>query len=212
MDDTTDRFDALLRSGARRLTGYQRRLFQAEVTVELCGGSPRAAERRFGWGRETVEKGLCESRRGLRCVEDFAARGRLRSEDKDPGLAADIRAVVEPHSYADPELQSSRRYTNLSAKEVREALVAKGRLETGLPSERTIRDILNRMNYRLKRIQKGKPLKKTEETDAIFENLKRVKEEAKDDPETLEISMDTKAKVNLGEYSRGGKNPDRLGR
>lgn len=212
MDETIDRFDALLRSGARRLTGYQRRLFQAEVTVKLCGGSPRVAERRFGWGRETVEKGLCESRQGLRCVEDFAARGRLRSEDKDPGLAADIRAIVEPHSYADPELQSTRRYTNLSAKEVREALIARGRPEAGLPSERTMRDILNRMNYRLKRIQKGKPLKKTEETDAIFANVRRVKQEAKDDPETLEISMDTKAKVNLGEYSRGGKNPDRLGR
>jgi hypothetical protein len=212
MDDTIDQFDALLRSGARRLTGYQRRLFQAEVTLELCGGSPRVAERRFGWGRETVERGLCESRQGLRCVEDFAARGRLRSEDKDPGLAADIRAIVEPHSYADPELRSARRYTNLSAKEVREALIARGRPEAGLPSERTMRDILNRMNYRLKRIQKGKPLKKTEETDAIFENVKRVRQEAKDDPEILEISMDTKAKVNLGEYSRGGKNPDRLGR
>jgi len=31
-------------------------------------------------------------------------------------------------------------------------------------------------------------------------------------PETLEISMDTKAKVNEGEYSSGEKNPDRLGR
>jgi hypothetical protein len=27
--------------------------------------------------------------------------------------------------------------------------------------------------------------------------------------ETLEISMDTKAKVSLGDYVRGGKNPDR---
>jgi hypothetical protein len=212
MDETTDRIDALLRSGARRLTGHQRRLFQAEVTAELCGGSPRAAERRFGWGRETVEKGLHESRRGLRCVEDFAARGRLRSEDKDPTLADDVRAIVEPCSYADPELRSSRRYTNLSSREVREALIRRGRRPPNLPSERTIRDILNRMNYRLKRIQKGKPLKKTEETDAIFANVKRVKEEARDEPETLEISMDTKAKVSLGDYSRGGKNPDRLGR
>ena len=40
-----------------------------------------------------------------------------------------------------------------------------------MPSERTMRDILNRMNYRLKRIQKGKPLKKTKETDAIFANV-----------------------------------------
>ena len=78
-----------------------------------------------------------------------------------------------------------------------------------MPSERTMRDILNRMNYRLKRIQKGKPLKKTEETDAIFANVKRVREEVKVDGTTLEVSMDTKAKVNLGDYVRGGKNPDR---
>ena len=78
-----------------------------------------------------------------------------------------------------------------------------------MPSERTMRDILNRMNYRLKRIQKGKPLKKTEETDAIFANVQQVRDQLSDDGETLEISMDTKAKVNLGEYARGGKNPDR---
>lgn len=212
MNDATDVFDALLRSAARRLTGHRRRLFQAEVTAALCDGSPRAAEYRFGWGRETVEKGLHEADSGLRCVEDFAARGRRRSEDVDPSLADDVRAIVEPCSYADPELHSSRRYTNLSAREVREALIQRGRRPPNLPSERTLRDLLNRMNYRLKRIRKGKPLKKTEETDAIFENVKRVKEEAKHEPETLEISMDTKAKVKLGGYSRGGKNPDRLGR
>src|SRR3954467_2265385 len=125
MDGTTDRVDALLRSGGRRLTGHQRRLFQAEVAEELCGGSPRLAERRFGWGRDTNKKARHESRRGVRCLEDFAARGRRRSEDNDPSLAADIRAIVEPHAYADPELQSPRRYTNLSAAEVREALIEK---------------------------------------------------------------------------------------
>ena len=34
MEGTADHFDALLRSGARRLTGYQRRLFQAEVATQ----------------------------------------------------------------------------------------------------------------------------------------------------------------------------------
>jgi hypothetical protein len=72
-----------------------------------------------------------------------------------------------------------------------------------------MRDILNRMNYRLKRIQKGKPLKKTEETGAIFANVKEVREQSCNDPEVLEISMDTKAKVSVGDYVRGGKNPDR---
>ncbi|HMB07352.1 MAG TPA: hypothetical protein VKP69_26930 [Isosphaeraceae bacterium] len=208
MEDSVERFDTLIRSGARRLTGYQRRLFQAEVATELCGGSARQAERRFGWGRDTVEQGLHELHHGVRCLENFAARGRQRSEQKDPQLAADIRAIVEPHTYADPELKSARRYTNLSAAEVRDALIKKGYPKQELPSERTMRDILNRLNYRLKRIQKGQPLKKTKETDAIFANVKAVQDQARNDPETLEISMDTKAKVALGDYVRGGKNTD----
>ena len=205
MDTATEPLDALIRSGAQRLTGFRRRAFIAEVATAVCDGSPRQAERRFGWGRDTVAKGLHEAQQGMRCLENFAARGRRRSEDKDPRLAADIRAIVEPHSYADPELKSARRYTNLSAAEVRDALIAKGYPATELPSERTMRDILNRMNYRLKRIQKGKPLKKTAETDAIFANVKAVRQQARDDPETLEISMDAKAKVALGDYVRGGK-------
>jgi sialic acid synthase SpsE len=97
----------------------------------------------------------------------------------------------------------------MSAGEVRAALLHMGHAGDALPSERTLRDILNRMNYRLKRIQKGKPLKKTEHTDAIFENVKSVRSGAADDPETLEISVDTKAKVKLGEYSQGGKMQNR---
>ncbi len=81
MEDAVEPYDALIRSGARRLTGYQRRTFQAEVTTALCGGNARQAERRFGWGRHTVETGLQEARSGMRCRENFAARGRLRSEE-----------------------------------------------------------------------------------------------------------------------------------
>jgi transposase len=209
MAGNLDCYEDLLRAGAGRLTGLQRRLFQAEVCLALCDGSPRQAERRFGWGRDTLQKGLQELRTGLHCLEDFAARGRRRSEDQDPQLAQDIRTLVEPQTAADPELKSTRRYTNLSAAEVRAALIAQGDREPDLPKERTMRDILNRMGYRLKRIQKGKPLKKTKETDAIFANIAAVRAEVRGDPEVLEISIDTKAKVSVGDYARGGKNPDR---
>src|SRR2546421_5479692 len=143
MDASALQFESLIRSAAHRLQGHQRRLFLAEVTTHLCDGNPRQAERRFGWGRQTVAKGLHELRQGLRCQEDFAARGRQRSEDKDPQLAADIRVIVEPHTQADPELKSARRYTNLSAAEVRQGLIDKGYAADELPSERTLRDILN---------------------------------------------------------------------
>ena len=212
MDDT-DRTDRLLQRAAELLTGHRRRRFQAEVTHALCGGSPRRAERRLGWGRATVETGLHERASGIRCVENFAARGKSRTEDANPQLAADIRDLAEPHTQADPELRSDRRYTNLSAREVRARLHAeKGYAVADLPSERTMRDILNRMGYRLKRIQKGKPLKKTAQTDAIFDNVRAARVQARAEPDTLEISVDTKAKVSEGGYARGGKNPDGGGR
>src|SRR4051794_21348371 len=211
MDPSSQPYEALLRSAARRLTGHQRRAFLAEVTVALCGGNPRQAERRFGWGRDTVAQGLHEARQGLRCLENFAARGRQRWEAKHPRLAQDLRDIVEPHTQADPELRSERRYTNLSSQEVRQALATRGYASKELPSARTLRNMLNRMNYRLKRVVKAKPLKKTKQTDAIFANVAAVREEVKGDPETLEVSADTKAKVSEGDYARGGKNPDRLG-
>jgi hypothetical protein len=213
MDDSDDSTDDLLRLAARSLTGHRRRLFQAQVTRVLCGGHARQAERRFGWGRANIDTGLHELDSGIRCVENFATRGQLRSEDANPQLAADIRDLVEPHTQADPELKSDRKYTNLSAREVLELLQSEKRYaDDDLPGERTMRDILNRMGYRLKRIQKGKPLKKTAETDAIFANVKEVREQMKNDPNTLEVSVDTKAKVNEGEYARGGKNADGVGR
>lgn len=211
MEDSVKCYESLLRQGANRLKGHERRLFLAEVTLQLWAGNPRIAERHFGWGRETVAKGLHELKQGVRCLEDFAARGRPRLEDQTPQLADDIRAIVEPHTHADPELKTDRRYSNLSAAEVLEALQQKGYAVENLPSPRTMRDILNRLNYRLKRIQKGKPLKKTPQTKAIFANVQAVKAEIKG-PETLEISIDTKAKVNEGDYARGGKNPNRRGR
>ncbi len=206
MEDLTD---DLLVSAAKRLKGSQRRQFQAEVCTRLCSGSSRKAEQRFGWGRESVTKGLREQAGEVVIVHHTSRRGRRRSEDENPQLAVDIPLIVEPCTQSDPELKTSRQYTNLSAGEVRQALLQKGYSDEELPSERTIRDILNRMNYRLKRIQKGKPLKKTKDTDAIFANVHSVHEKAKDDPKILEISVDTKTKVSLGEYALGGKNQNR---
>lgn len=203
--------DSLLIEAARELKGIRRRMFLAKVCDTLCDGSARKAEQRFGWGRETIAKGQQELLSGVPASKSVGPeqRGRKRSEEKNPQLKIDIQLIVEPHTHSDPELKTSRKYTNYSAAEIRDELIGKGYALESLPSERTIRDILNRMNYRLKRIQKGKPLKKTEHTDAIFDNVHTARDQYRDDPESLEISVDTKTKVSLGEYSLGGKNTDR---
>src|SRR2546425_9195907 len=56
-----------LRLAASKMTGPQRRAFEAEMTLKYCGGSPLMAEAVFGWGRQTVALGLAERRTGLIC-------------------------------------------------------------------------------------------------------------------------------------------------
>src|ERR1700739_1454400 len=125
MESLCECYDAMWQAAAKRLRGHQRRLFLAEVTLTLCDGNTRQAERRFGWGRQTIAKGVQELQQGIRCVENFTARGRSRWQEEDPQRAEDIRALVEPHTQADPELKSQRRYTNLTAKELRQQLQSK---------------------------------------------------------------------------------------
>ena len=65
--------------------------------------------------------------------------------------------------------------------------------------------MLNRLNYRLRAVQKSRPEKKIKETDAIFANVHQVNEAADASPECLRISVDCKATVDVGEYSREGQ-------
>lgn len=203
----------LLRLAAGKLAGEKKRAFIAEVTLRLCDGKVRQAEDRFGWNRKCIRKGLAERESGEVIPGNYAKTGRQRFEDLHPKFAEDIRDIAEPRTQTDPELKSERRYLNLTSAEVRTNLIEeKDWKAEELPAGRSMRRILNRMGYRLKKIQKGRPLKKTEHTDAIFENVQAVKAAARADPQTLEISGDTKAKVAIGDYSRGGKNTDRIRR
>lgn len=149
-----------IKQAAGKLTGFRRRAFQAEVATTYCDGSPRRAERVFGWGRDAVNTGLQELRIGIRCCDDFTTRGRRKLEEQSPQLADEIHALVEPASQADPKFQTPFAYTRLTAREVREQLAAKtAGTNLPLPAERTLRSILNRLGYRLRRVRKTKPQK-----------------------------------------------------
>jgi Rhodopirellula transposase DDE domain len=74
-----------------------------------------------------------------------------------------------------------------------------------LPCKNTIGNILNRLGYRLRRVQKAKPVKRVRATEAIFANVHRENQASDARDDSLRISMDTKAKLNIGAFSRGGK-------
>lgn len=200
---------ALIKDAAKRLTSFKRRAYQSKITLEYFNGSSRKAEREMGWGRECVEKGLQEAKSGIRCVDNFRGRGRKRTEDKLPNLKKDIKSLADPQTQADPSMKSSFTYTRITTKAMRKALIdEKGHTNDELPTDVSIGRILDRLGYNLKRVQKSKPLKKIKEVDEIFENVWAINKQSDENPESLRISIDAKAKVNIGEFSRNGKSRD----
>ena len=200
----------LIKEAVRRLKGYERREYQAQIALDYFQGNTRKTERAMGWGREALKVGMKEIETGIRCINRHKDAGRTRTENKIEKLSENIRALADPQTQADPSMKSGTlTYTRITAKATREALIKdKGYSEEELPCENTIGNILNRLGYNLKRVLKAKPAKKIKEVDEIFENVWRVNEESDNNPKSLRISIDAKAKLNIGDFSRGGKSRD----
>ncbi len=153
---------AIIKDAAKRMTGFKRREYQAQITLKYLEGNSRKAEREMGWGRESVEKGLKEFESGIKCLDNYQARGRKKIENIFPNIEKDIRSLVDRQTQADPAMKSSLTYTRITSKAVRQALIdEKGYNDEELPSKSTIDNMLNRMGYNLKRVLKAKPEKKS---------------------------------------------------
>lgn len=182
----------------------------ARVVHLLGRGGQSFAEQVLGWNRGTIRKGRRELENGQPIQDRFRDRGRHRVEERLPKLQDDIRAIVEPSGQTDPTFRSTRIYSPLSANEIRQRLITQcGYKDAELPCTRTLRTKLNDLGFRLRKVRKCRPLKKIPETDAIFDQVYRVNESAKQGDGVLRISLDTKATVKIGPFSRGGYNRQR---
>lgn len=137
-----------------------RRQAMGDVAVTILEGRARVAEEIFGWGRSGVVVGINEFQSGIVCVNDLSGRHKPKIEDKAPELLADIQTIMEPQSQAEPRLRTTLLYTNMTAQAVHDALLAKGWTEDSLPTVRTLSNILNRQEYRLRTVAKTKVQKK----------------------------------------------------
>jgi len=143
---------------------------------------------------------------GIICVgAQPAIGGNKRWEKRYPKISEALRKLAEENAQQDPTFRTTLTYSRLTAKEALKQLRAQGFSEAQLPSKSSMAEILNRMGYRLRKVVKAKPQKKIPETDAIFENLKEKDTEAKSTPSVKRLSIDCKATVKIGNYSRGGK-------
>ena len=137
-----------------------RRQAMADVTNTLLNGKTRVAEDVFGWGRTAVTLGVRELQTGMACVNDLSKRRKPTTEEKYPQLVVDIRKIVDSASQAQASLRTPYSYMKMTAAAVRSALLEQGWPAEKVPAVRTLSNILNRQDYRLRRVAKTQVQKK----------------------------------------------------
>src|SRR3954452_25480360 len=129
---------------AESLKGGGKRLFMAKTVQAMGRGGQCWAEVHLGWCRDTVRKWAHELRSGMTCVDAFSSRRRKPAEHHLPRLLVDIRSIADGQSQADPQFQTDRLFTRISAAEVRRQLIAtKGYTDAELPTQQTINTKMN---------------------------------------------------------------------
>lgn len=87
--------------------------------------------------------------------------GLAKYTDMLPTLEIDIRSLVDPNTCTHPTFKTTFRYTRMTAKAVLESLVKEKQYKKEeLPAESTMRELLGKRGYRLRRVQKTKVQKK----------------------------------------------------
>ena len=163
-----------LRLAASKMTGSQRRAFEAEMTMKYCGANPLLAETIFGGGCHTGAVGLAERRTGIRCLGAQAAfSGRKRWEDQCPEAAAALGKLADAQAQQAPTFRTTLASTRLIVHAALEAVRTQGYGGEQLPSPSTMAEVLKRLGFRLRKVVKAKPQKKIAETEAIFTNIEK---------------------------------------
>jgi transposase len=158
----TDELRGLVIRTARAMAqGAGRRRYMAD-TLKLLALGQREAQTLFGWGRDTIRKALHEQRAGISCCDAFSQRGRKRSEDHLPRLLEDIRDLAQEQCQTDGTFRTTRLYCRLSVATVRRLLIArKGYCSEELPTIQTLTTKMNDLGFRLRKVAKSRPLKKS---------------------------------------------------
>jgi hypothetical protein len=152
----------VLIDAAKTLKGSQRRLFMAKTVDAMGRGGQVWAEAHLRWNRETIRKGMHELRTGMTCIDAFHCRRRKPAEEHLPRLLDDIRDIVDGQCQADPKFQTKRLFIRISAAEVRRRLITrKGYTDAELPTQQTINTKLNLLGFRLTKVAKCRPQKKS---------------------------------------------------
>ena len=178
----------------------QRRLLLGVEARRLGRGGVAAIAEATGVHPDTVARGMRE----VEGVAELSPRvrapggGRKRLTESDPELVSELKALVDPQTRGDP--MSALVWTTKSTRNLADALTAKGHRV----SDRTVARMLRAMGFSLQANAKVIEGRQHEDRDAQFRYLnQRVGEHiAAGQPV---ISVDTKKKELVGEFTNGGR-------
>jgi Rhodopirellula transposase DDE domain len=177
-----------------------RRLFAASEARDIGHGGVSMVSRACGLSRVTITKGLQELEEPPLPAGRVrrAGAGRLMIELVDPELPSRLEALVEPLTRGDP--QSPLRWTTKGTRALAAALTA----QRHPISHETVAQLLRDMDYSLQGNRKTEEGSDHPDRDAQFQVISDQVRQALVAKRPV-ISVDTKKKELLGNYSNAGR-------
>jgi len=163
MQVTKENFLKLLPSlklASENLKGSTRRMFLGQIAIDLGRGGKVMVSNYLNISRQTLRKGIREVESGEIQKDRFNERGRKPLSQTNPELVSSIKQIVDAASQTDPQFKSTRLYTRLSPRTVREKLIKQGYESSNLPSKDTIGNVMKELGYKRRKVSKTKPKKK----------------------------------------------------
>ena len=183
------------------LTERSRRLWAATEAWALGHGGIARVEEATGISRRTIQRGLRELEAEPTIPLGRVRRpggGRKKTTEKDPTLASDLDALVEPTTSGDPS--SHLRWTSKSVRRLEEELRAMGHDV----SHRLVADLLREEGYSLQANRKSLEGRQHPDRDAQFRYINQQVGRFLDEGQPV-VSVDTKTKELVGAYKNPGR-------
>ena len=205
--------EAKYRALAGRLDEATLRLWAAAEARSLGRGGVSTVAKAVDMSRTTVYAGLAEieaaemsARKRRKVAEPAVASSRIRAPgggrkkliDFDESLLADLDALVEPTSRGDP--MSALRWTCKSTTRLAQELSRQGHQV----SQRTVCDLLARLNYSLQSLRKTREGANHPDRDAQFHYIAKMVRNFQRQRQPV-VSVDTKKKEFIGDFKNAGK-------
>jgi len=184
-----------------RFSEKNRRLYAGIEALKLPYGGVSYIARLFGCSRDTILRGIKELKEKETLEQNRERQvggGRKPEFEKHPDIDEVFLIILKEHTAGDP-MDEKVKWTNLSCGEIKDLLHKEG----FQVSRNIVRKLLKKHGYVKRKALKKKTGKETENRNAQFENIAKLRAlyEKQGNPV---ISVDTKKKEKIGNLFREG--------